>query len=396
MTSAIQFPAHIVGLMSGTSADGVDAALLYTDGDKVVRQYCGLFVPYSDALRQGILDLMQDKGDIAAVTRELTFVHIEAVRALIKQMKIAPRAVGFHGQTILHAPKQGITVQIGDAPLMARELGVPVVADFRSNDVRNGGQGAPLVPLYHAALASSLPKPLMVVNIGGVSNVTWIGEDKDILAFDCGPGNALLDDWVHQHTGARYDKDGALAAQGTVNEALLTTWMTQPFFSAPVPKSLDRNQFHGVIPSLAELSAADGAATLAAFTAEAIARAVALAPQRPAQLLITGGGRHNPTLMRMIEARVNAVRNEPRVASHGEPRSGGGLGVIPPSGAQAHIKIAPVESVGWNGDMLEAEAFAYLAARSILELPLSLPSTTGVNQPVTGGVFYPAGCVDAS
>ncbi len=380
MTSAIQFPAHIVGLMSGTSADGVDAALLYTDGKTIARPGAGIFVPYSDALRAAILGVMKGQGDLAAVAYALTAVHIEAVQQLMKKTNTRPDAIGFHGQTIFHAPEKGVTIQIGDPSLMARELGIPVVADFRSNDVRHGGQGAPLVPLYHAALAASLPKPLMVVNIGGVSNVTCIGDwpiendvsshwslatNHAILAFDCGPGNALLDDWVHQHTGARYDKDGALAAQGTVNEALLATWMAQPFFSAPVPKSLDRNQFHGVIASLAEVSAVDGAATLAAFTAEAIARAVALAPQHPAQLLITGGGRHNPTLMRMIEER---------------------------SGCAA----APVESVGWNGDMLEAEAFAYLAARSILELPLSLPSTTGVNQPVTGGVFYPAGCVDAS
>lgn len=365
MTSTIQFPANIVGLMSGTSADGVDAAMLYTDGETIARPGAGIFVPYSDALRAAILGVMKGQGDLAAVAYALTAVHIEAVQQLLKKTNTRADAIGFHGQTIFHAPEKGVTIQIGDPALMAKTLGIPVVADFRSNDVRNGGQGAPLVPLYHAALCTKLSKPLMVVNVGGVSNVTWVGEAAAILAFDCGPGNALLDDWVHRHSGARFDKDGALAASGRVNEVLLAQWMSQPFFAASAPKSLDRNQFHGILETLAGASAADGAATLTAFTAEAIARAVTLAPQRPAQLLITGGGRHNPTLMRMIEARANC-------------------------------KATPVEAVGWNGDMLEAEAFAYLAARSIKGLPLSLPTTTGVAQPVTGGAFYPAAGADGS
>lgn len=357
MTSPIHFPATIVGLMSGTSADGVDAALVTTDGRDVVETHEALFMPYDDVLRADILKLMQGKGDTAAVAHALTGVHIDAVQKLLEKTNRAAHAVGFHGQTIRHAPHEGVTEQIGDAALMARTLGIPVVADFRTNDVSQGGQGAPLVPLYHAALAKGLPKPLMVVNIGGVSNVTWIGEGEQIIAFDSGPGNALIDDWVHTHTGARYDKDGALAAKGQVNEARVTRWMSDPFFSAPVPKSLDRNQFHGIIPSLEGVSAEDGAATLTAFTAAAIARAASFAPQAPAQVLITGGGRHNPTLMRML-------------------------------GEQLNCAIAPVEAVGWDGDMLEAQAFAYLAARSMLGLPLSLPSTTGVRKPATGGVLF--------
>jgi anhydro-N-acetylmuramic acid kinase len=388
MTSPIAFPANVIGLMSGTSADGVDAAMLRTDGQELVEPHESVFVPYSDGLRRDILALMRGEGDKQAVAHALTLVHIEAVQELLKKTKLPAHAVGFHGQTIRHAPDEGITEQIGDAALMAKTLGIPVVADFRTNDVRHGGQGAPLVPLYHAAICAKLGKPVMVVNIGGVSNVTWIGEgaddyrrvafhgepeqsDHQILAFDCGPGNALLDDWVHRYKGARFDKDGELAGHGAVHQQLLAQWMSDPFFAAVPPKSLDRNHFHGIIPSLIQNvmdrggakanrddAVADGAATLAAFTVEAIAKAVELSPSAPKQLLVTGGGRHNPTLMRMLAERVAC-------------------------------DVAPVEAVGFNGDMLEAEAFAYLAARSILGLPLSLPTTTGVDQPVTGGVFYP-------
>ncbi len=388
MTSPIAFPANIIGLMSGTSADGVDAAFLYTDGKEVARPGTGLFVPYSDGLRRDILALMRGVGDKAAIAHALTLVHIEAVQELLKRTKMRPDAIGFHGQTIRHAPHEGITEQIGDAALMAKTLGVPVVADFRTNDVKHGGQGAPLVPLYHAAICATLEKPVLVVNIGGVSNVTWIGEGDALLAFDSGVGNALLDDWVHQHTGARYDKDGALAAKGTVDEARLAQWMADPFFAAPVPKSLDRNHFTQVLPSLAALSVQDGAATLTAFTAAAIAKAATLCPSTPKQLLVTGGGRHNPTLMRMIGEAVAEVSTS-RVGRQAEPRSEGersGGGTHP--AATPPINIKAVEDCWFNGDMLEAEAFAYLAARSMLGLPLSLPTTTGVKAPVTGGVVF--------
>ena len=360
MTSPIPFPARVIGLMSGTSADGVDAALITTDGHAEVKTHEALFVPYSDTLRKDILKLMQGQGDKAAVAKALTAVHIEAVRELQKRLKTPVDAIGFHGQTIKHDPAKGITEQIGDAEFMAKELGLPVVADFRSNDVKNGGQGAPLVPLYHAALAHGLPEPLLVVNIGGVANVTYISDDGNkIIAFDCGPGNALLDDWIGKHTAMRYDRNGEIAAKGKVDEALVAQWMGDPFFSAPVPKSLDRNHFHYINAALEGMTLADGAATLTAFTAATIERAVRFAPQTPKQILVTGGGRHNPTLMTMIKERINAP-------------------------------IAPVEAAGWDGDMLEAQAFAYLAVRSIRRLPLTLPSTTGVDRPATGGVFYPA------
>lgn len=378
MTSAIAFPCHIIGLMSGTSADGVDAALLYTDGKTIAKAGPGVFVPYTDTLRQAIFGAMRGQGDIEQIAYNLTDVHIEAVEQLLQKANMQAHEVGligFHGQTILHAPAEQVTVQIGVPSYMANRVGIPVVANFRSNDVANGGEGAPLVPLYHAALAHSLPKPLMVVNIGGVANVTWIGEGFDsaavisdnlpdegeksaaavkILAFDCGPGNALLDDWVHQHTGARYDTNGELAARGTIDKMALALFLGDPFFAQPAPKSLDRNHFKPRVIGSVE----NGAATLTAMTAAAIGKACELVPERPKQLLVAGGGSHNPTMMRMVSE-------------------------------YAKCTAVTVASVGWDADMLEAQAFAYLAARSAQGLPLSLPSTTGVAQPVTGGVFCP-------
>jgi anhydro-N-acetylmuramic acid kinase len=402
----------VIGLMSGTSADGVDAALLFTDGQTLVEAGAGLFVPYDDTLRADILALMRGVGDEADIARRLTDVHIVAVRQLVEKTNITPQLVGLHGQTIRHAPAEGITVQIGDGQRMARELGIPVVADFRSNDVAHGGQGAPLVPLYHAALTHALPKPLMVVNIGGVSNVTWIGEEStvvppplggrlgggrdetqhlpitappqpspyggggefaasacvntdmecaaSIIAFDSGPGNALMDDWVFRHTGKRYDANGAIAARGVADSVVVSEFLRDPFFLADVPKSLDRNQFDGVLARLAHLSLEDGAATLATITAAAIALSFGAVPANPGQVLICGGGRHNAHLMGLLKACVNAP-------------------------------VLPVEAVGWDGDMLEAQAFAYLAARSVQGLPLSVPRTTGVKEAVTGGVLYSVG-----
>lgn len=356
MTSAIQLPAMIIGLMSGTSADGVDAALLYTDGRETVRAHESLFVPYSDQLRADILALMRGIGDTDDVAAALTDVHITAVKQLMAKANATRETIaliGFHGQTIRHSPHEGITVQIGQPSRMTEELGIPVVADFRSADVKAGGQGAPLVPLYHAALAHSLEKPLMVVNIGGVGNITWLGEDGSIIAFDSGPGNALIDDWVFKHTGKRYDENGEIAAMGMVDSEALGAFLRDPYFAKDAPKSLDRLHFSPIIRGSLE----DGAATLTAMTASSIALSCNAAPEVPRRLLITGGGRHNPTLMNLLRGCVT-------------------------------MPVEPVEAVGWDGDMLEAQAFAYLAARSVQELPLSLPTTTGVKMPMTGGKLF--------
>ncbi|WP_425450448.1 anhydro-N-acetylmuramic acid kinase [Virgifigura deserti] len=351
-----------LGLMSGTSRDGVDAALVRTDGRGSLVCGSALTQPFSPEFRQRLAGVIGGQGPVAAVERELTLIHAELVDALLARDAVSPAEVaviGFHGQTILHAPERGRTWQIGDGALLAERTGIDVVNDFRSRDVAEGGQGAPLVPLFHAALSRDLPRPLAVVNIGGVANVTWVGalgngEDR-LLAFDTGPGNALLDDWALRHTGCPFDADGALAGAGRADPAIVANLLAHPYFGLPAPKSLDRDAFDPA--PVARLSAADGAATLVAFTAAAIARAGELFPVPPQRWLIAGGGRRNPALMAALAEHLAAP-------------------------------VAPVEAVGWDGDALEAQAFAYLAVRALRGLPLSLPETTGVRRPVTGGTLH--------
>ncbi len=344
---------HVIGLMSGTSLDGVDAAWIDTDGESVRHFGPSLTLPYTPDLRRdlrAILDrapsLNPADPSLLDVQARLTDAHADAVAAL----GIKAELIGFHGQTILHDPGNRRTWQIGDAAALARATGLPVAYDFRSDDVAAGGQGAPLAPIFHAALAASLPKPLAVLNIGGVANLTHIG--GTLTACDTGPGCALLDDFTRARTGHAMDADGALAAAGTPDEAILRALLADPYFAVRAPKSLDRQHFIHALHAVAPLSTQDGAATLAAFTA----RAVAASPLASGvtQLLVTGGGRHNPAIMRALAACVEA-------------------------------RVAPVEAAGWDGDAIEAQCFAYLAARVVRGLPLSFPGTTGVPGPQNGG-----------
>ncbi len=348
-----------IGLMSGTSCDGIDAALLKTDGETVAAFGPTLTVAYDDAFRARLRSCLGGGGPIAAVERDLTERHAAAVRQLLEAAGMQPREIaylGFHGQTVLHAPDQRRTWQIGEGPLLAELTGIPVVNDFRTADVAAGGQGAPFVPAFHRALAEGLEKPLAVLNIGGVANVTWIGSGADqILAFDTGPGNAMIDDWVLQHTGRPVDLDGALAKSGRVDAAAVARFLEHRYFDLPAPKSLDRDDFRAF--ALAGMTAADGAATLTAITAAAVAAARRHFPEPARRWLVTGGGRLNPTLMAALRQRLAAP-------------------------------VDPVEAVGWNGDALEAQAFAYLAVRSVRGLPLSFPTTTGVPRPMTGGKLH--------
>lgn len=349
--------ARTIGLMSGTSLDGVDAAWLDTDGVTVTGFGPTLTIPYDDVLRADlrvILDrapgLTLDDADLTSATARLTDYHVQAVEALGRPADL----IGFHGQTILHQPDRRRTWQIGDAGMLARRVGMPVAHDFRSADVAAGGQGAPFVPAYHAALAAGLPKPLAILNIGGVANVTWIGGDGALLAFDTGPGNGPLDDWVFRHTGQAFDQDGTLARSGRVDADVLARLLAHPYFGLPGPKSLDRLDFARALAEsgLSGLSAADGAATLARFTVATIA--VASFPEPPRHWLVCGGGRLNPALMDGLRQSLAAT-------------------------------VEPVESAGWNGDALEAQCFGFLAARVVSGLPLSYPSTTGVPEPMRGG-----------
>lgn len=357
-------PLRALGLMSGTSLDGVDTALIETDGVAVSGFGPWRTTPYSDDLRERLRAVIEGRGGRKQAECALTDFHADAAEALLSEAGVCREEVavaGFPGHTVRHEPEFGRTDQIGDGAALARTLGIDVVNDFRSNDVAAGGQGAPLVPLFHAALArrGGLATPLAVLNLGGVANVTWIGgpADEDLLAFDTGPGCALIDDWARQKTEAAFDRDGRLARSGTVDRAALEALLAQPYFDAEPPKSLDRNTFDPA--PVGGLSAGDGAATLVAFTAEAVRRALAHMPAAPLRWLVTGGGRHNPALMAAFAERL---------------------------GAPCDV----VESVGWQGDALEAQAFGYLAVRSRRGLALSLPRTTGVPHPVSGGEFHPA------
>ncbi len=353
----------VVGLMSGTSLDGIDAALIRTDGQGFVEPLSFLSAPYEDSVRDALrscLGLKTDPdGRVAAAEALMTDAHADAVKSLLALSHIKADEVdlvGFHGQTIFHDPDNGITWQIGDGDRLAQAIGIDVVNDFRTNDVKAGGQGAPLIPVYHAALASTLPKPVAILNLGGVGNVTFIGEGDNILAFDTGPGNALINDWVRAHTGAEFDRDGACALKGKVDDAILSRLLQNPFFSLTPPKSLDRDAWD--VSFLKDLSLEDGAATLTAFTVQSVVQAVSHLPHTPQSWYVTGGGRLNPAIMQGLRDALKAP-------------------------------VHDVDELEWNGDALEAQGFAYLAVRSQQGLPLSFPQTTKVPRPVTGGRFWP-------
>lgn len=350
----------IIGLMSGTSLDGIDAAMIRTDGENHVERVGFYTVPYEPAMRESLRACFGLKADVdgrvAMAERQMTLAHADAVKALRAAHPGAVDLIGFHGQTIDHDPSQRWTWQIGDGALLAKETGVDVIADFRSADVKAGGQGAPFLPLYHRALAHDLVQkrggPVAILNLGGVGNVTYIGENDVLLAFDTGPGSALINDWVKMHAGLEYDPNGKLAATGTVRDDLLKSYLSAPFFDLPVPKSLDRNAWN--LSLLDSLSLEDGAATLTAFTVQSVARALDHLPTPPVSWFVTGGGRHNLTIMAGLQRALG-------------------------------VPVGRVDDMGWDGDAMEAEGFAYLAMRSALGLPLSLPGTTNVPKPMTGG-----------
>ena len=353
-----------IGLMSGTSLDGIDVALIRTDGENTVECGPSQTYGYSDAQRHMLLEALRDArtlqqrddrpASLALAESNITQWHVDALAHFLGENRETVDVIGFHGQTVIHRPELKLTVQLGLGDALARSLGIPVVYDMRAADVAAGGQGAPLVPVYHRALAATIPeRPVVFVNVGGVSNITAIDSTGAMLAFDTGPGNALLDDWALKHTGLAHDVDGALAAKGRVDQALVEKFMAVPFFAAAPPKSLDRNSFAGV--SLEGLSAADGAATLVEVTARAIARSVEWLSETPKIWIICGGGRHNPAIMQAL--------------------------------AQKLPRVEAAESFGFNGDSMEAEAWAYLAVRSLKNLPLSFPETTKVSRPMTGGLL---------
>ncbi len=353
-----------IGVISGTSMDGIDIALIETDGHAAVRAGPGMMAAYPRALRKELQEFLKDPtraehDPLTELETAVTDAFTAAISVFMQTHQIKSSQIdliGNHGQTIYHNPERRFTRQLSLGGRMAKALGVPVVDSFRQADVAAGGHGAPLVPLYHAALAAETPQPLMVLNLGGVGNVTYL-DGETIIAFDTGPASALIDDLMLKRFGVPYDDGGRIALEGRVNTVVLASLMANPFFAAKPPKSLDRNAFHQRAAVIDTLEDHDAAATLTAFTIAATVDALRHVPKPPKRWLITGGGRHNRGIMQGLADKLG-------------------------------VPVDPVESVGWNGDLLEAQCFGYLAVRSTLGLPLSLPTTTGAPEPMTGGKLW--------
>lgn len=366
-----------IGLMSGTSLDGVDVALIETDGEavRVIKGHNNFLEPLGPTGYRGYSD--DEKALLRAATKDAeaivqpgdrpgrlpeaeTFVteaHAEAVERFLAENGLSAAdidVIGFHGQTVIHRPDHRISVQIGDGQILANRLGIPVVSDLRRADVEAGGQGAPLVPVFHKALAeaSGFTGPVGILNIGGVANATLIDSKGGVIAFDTGPGNALIDEWMQEREGKNLDDGGRTAARGRPDEPLLAWLLTHPFFFRKPPKSLDRNWFSHKLAG--QLSTEDGAATLTAFTARAVARALDHAPEIPTRWIVAGGGARNGELVRLLNYHLRA-------------------------------EITTADAIGWSSAYLEAQAFAYLAVRSLKGLPITFPSTTGVRDSISGG-----------
>lgn len=359
---------RVLGFMSGTSLDGVDVAVLETDGDTIEDFGPTTFLAYSHSERSTIERATRDAllwdgygkqpDSFSSASVVIHDTHLRAARQLLAKDGKRFDLIGFHGQTVLHRADRRLSVQIGDAGALARELQVPVVAAMRQGDLDAGGQGAPLVPIYHAALAETLGLmgPTAFLNIGGVANITWLGCDSELVAFDTGPGNGLIDQLIESRGAGSFDKDGAFAAAGKVDTDVVDSYLKSPFFFRTGPKSVDRYDFS--LDPVEHLSIEDAAATLTTVTADAVVLAAANLPELPMNWLICGGGRHNPTLMAALADRLGNCR--------------------------------PIDELGLRGDFIEAEAMAYLAARSVRGLPITYPGTTGVDRPTTGGQLWRA------
>lgn len=363
-----------IGLMSGTSMDGIDASIIKTDGYDFVQVMGSTCVPTDPSIKNKLQNIAgsdkkspQDRQEtIKTIEQEFTYSNIDAIKEVLACCELKAKdidLIGFHGQTITHKPEERFTWQIGDALLLSKETGCKVIHNFRENDVINGGQGAPLIPLYHKTklLSSKVELPACVINIGGVSNITMVysEDNNDMLAFDTGPGNALIDDFLFKRRGLDMDRNGQVAKNGRVKQDFLQKWLSNPHFSKKPPKSLDRNAFQ-CEHDLRLMSDEDGAATLTAFTCFAISQSVndtmkqRKSSEKIKSVYVSGGGRHNLVIMNWLNDLIDA-------------------------------EVYPVENLGWQGDFIESEGFAYLAVRSLLGLPISFPFTTGVSKPLTGG-----------
>lgn len=348
-----------IGLMSGTSLDGVDAALVRTDGQNLIEPLGFAYLPYPTEFHQALGKAARGDvplTDLLRLERQLTEWHARAVELLLRETNIKPTdvdVIGFHGQTIRHIPGEGLTWQLGDCSYLAERCGIGVVGDMRRRDMAAGGEGAPLVPLFHDALFHDHERPLAILNIGGVANLTWLGENGELSAGDVGPGCGLLDRWAEKYTGVPRDTDGHLAKQGKADTKRVSAFLEQhPFYARPFPKSVDRYDFDA-FPTYG-LGPGDGAATLVNLTVASIAKAIDEMPAKPLHLYVCGGGAKNPAIM-------------------------DGLKTLAP-------RVEDIGNAGFSVEALEAQCFAWLAVRHLLRLPLSMPGTTGAKLPTVGGV----------
>lgn len=352
-----------VGMMSGTSADGIDVALLETDGQAVLRFVAAKTFTYQTSIRQLLLRVASEDlplVDVMRCERMLTELHVNALKAFLVEIGYDSSrisVIGFHGHTIRHLGSESLTWQLGDSSYLAAQVGIPVVGDLRRFDCAMGGQGAPLAPLYHQQLTAACEKPTAVLNLGGVANITWIGRDGRIIAGDTGPGCGLLDAWMMRHCGESMDRDGKRAAAGCVDATQLTRALCHPYFQRPLPKSADRYDFADI--DMGNLSVEDGAATLTAVTVAGVKLALEGLPEYPRSVWVTGGGAANPTLMGCLRASLG----------HAET----------------------IAAIGGRPDSLEAECFAWLAVRHLRGLVTSVPETTGCREANCGGVLAGGG-----
>ena len=357
-------PLQAIGLRSDTAITGVEAALIKTDGIDIFEIGPSVSHPYSAELKREIQSVLGEKGQLDVqhlkeVDEHITQHHIEAVETLLRQADKNPMnidVIGFPGHTVLHRPSQKLSRQIGNAETMLQHFEIPVVTRFAGGDLAAGGQGSPLFPSFYEAITHDMEKPLAVLTIGGLASLTAIGLNGELIAFDVGPGNILIDTWMQQRMGAEMDFDGLWAAKGTVDERLLKKLMAHPFLSKKPPKSMDRDEFNNLLEDVEGSTIADGAATLTAFTAEALHEAVSQLPFNPKHFIVTGGGAQNPSLIKNLKQRLNG-------------------------------NISTAQEIGWNAQALEAQGFAFLATRTYFDLPISFPSTTGVPEATPGGTL---------
>ena len=359
-------PLNILGLMSGTSLDGIKVSLVSTDGIDVYQTYLSRRYGFDEVLRSKIRSVLgkkitndEEKKQIDDVEENITEFLTNIVKEICFETDVQIDAIGLEGPTICNEPQNHYTYQLGKGKILAKNIGIDVVTHFHNADILNGGLGSPISATYYNALAQNLGKPIAFINIGGTTNITWIGPFGEIISFDCGPGNALIDDWVAKHGGVLMDYNGKFAATGNINQKIVSVLLKHDFFAKYPPKTLDRNEFNNKIEHLEGLSLEDGAATVTEFIAQAIAYSLAFyLPEVPAQAVICGGGAKNPTLLRFLRNSLKSMN----------------ISTLPEN--ELDVKID------------DAASIAFLTARRIYNLPITFPSTTGIPIAITGGEIY--------